>query len=119
MTPSKLSPKSPLNKPLFLHLYSTSLLKTPVVKGEIARIKQFLLFSQCFLPFRETPRHFHHRVSNCRLQTLSRLKIHTSHFVKLRNHSVEWYFDFQKLLTLSSIYIHFNTLEKKASGKHC
>ena len=38
------------NKPWFLHVCSTSLLKT-VGKGDIARNKQFLLFPHCFLPF--------------------------------------------------------------------
>ena len=37
------------NKPWFLPVFSTSLLKT-LGKGEIARNKQFLLFPQCLLP---------------------------------------------------------------------
>ena len=36
----------------FLHVCSTSLLKTLLEKGEIACNKQFLLFSWHFLPFR-------------------------------------------------------------------
>ena len=35
---------------LILRIYSTSLLKTLLKKGEIARNEQFLLFPQCFLP---------------------------------------------------------------------
>ena len=38
------------NKPWFLRVYSTSLLKTLWEKGEIAPNEQFLLFPQCFLP---------------------------------------------------------------------
>ena len=41
-----------------------------VGKGEIACNKQFLLFSQCFLPFRRTFCPFH-QILNCSLQTLS------------------------------------------------
>ena len=39
-------------------------------KGEIACQEQFLLFSQCFLPFWITFCQFH-KIQNCRLQTLS------------------------------------------------
>ena len=48
------------NKPWFLHVCSTSLLKTvqqnmpsenTAGKGEIARYEQFLIFQQCFPPF--------------------------------------------------------------------
>ena len=45
------------NKPWFLHVCNTSLLKT-LGKGEIARNEQFLLFPQCFLLFRRTFWHF-------------------------------------------------------------
>ena len=39
---------------MFLHVYSTSLLKTLWGKGEIARYEQFLLFSTAFsTPLRE------------------------------------------------------------------
>ena len=38
------------NKPWFLRVCSTSVLKTPGGKEEIARTEQFLLFPQCFLP---------------------------------------------------------------------
>ena len=41
-----------------------------VGKGEIARYEQFLLFPQCFLPFKRTFCHFH-QIKNYRLQTLS------------------------------------------------
>ena len=47
------------NKPLFLRVRRIGLLKTPREKGEIARDEQFLLFPQCFLPFRKTFQHFH------------------------------------------------------------
>ena len=57
------------NKPWFLHVCSTSLLKT-VGKGEIARNEQFLLFQQCFLPLWRTFFHFR-QIYNCRLRTLS------------------------------------------------
>ena len=40
-----------------------------VGKGEIARNEQFLLFPQCFLPFRKTCSHFH-QSWNCRLLSL-------------------------------------------------
>ena len=46
------------NKPLFLHVCTPSLLKT-LRKGEIALKEQFLLFSQCFLPFWRTFHHCH------------------------------------------------------------
>ena len=39
-----------LNKPWFLRVRSTHLLKTLWEKGEIACHKQFLLFPHCFLP---------------------------------------------------------------------
>ena len=45
------------DKPWFLHVCSTSLLKT-VEKGEIAGNEQFLLFPLCFLPFCKTFHHF-------------------------------------------------------------
>ena len=54
------------NKPWFLCVCSTSLLKT---LWEIARNEQFLLFPQCFLPFSRTSYHFHW-IRNCHLQTL-------------------------------------------------
>ena len=60
------------NKPWFLRVCSTSLLKT-LGKGEIARNEQFLLFPQCFLSIWETFCHFH-QVQNCRRPTLSVLK---------------------------------------------
>ena len=41
-----------------------------VGKGEIARYEQFLLFPQCFLPFRKIFLHFH-QIQNCHLQTIS------------------------------------------------
>ena len=41
------------NKPWFLHVCSTSLLKT-LGKGEIARKEQFLLFPWCFIPIWRT-----------------------------------------------------------------
>ena len=46
------------NKPWFLRVCITSLLKT-LGKGEIARNEQFLLFPQCFLPIWRTFCHFH------------------------------------------------------------
>ena len=46
------------NKPCFLCVCSTNLLKNTVGKGEIARNEQFLLFPQCFLPTGRTFRHF-------------------------------------------------------------
>ena len=58
------------NKPSFLCTCSTSLFKNTVVKGEIARYEQFLLFPQCFLPIWRTFLHFH-QTWNCRLQSLS------------------------------------------------
>ena len=47
------------NKSWFLHVCSTSVLKTMWEKGEIAHNEQFLLFPQCFLPFWITLRRFH------------------------------------------------------------
>ena len=60
------------NKPWFLGISSTSLLKTLQVvgKGEIVRNKQFHLFPQCFLPIWRTLCYFH-PFRNCHLQTLS------------------------------------------------
>ena len=40
------------NKPWFLRVWGTGLLKT-LGKGEIARNEHFLLYSQCFYPFGE------------------------------------------------------------------
>ena len=39
------------NKPMFLCVCSTSLLKTMWGKGEIARNEQFFLLPQCFLSY--------------------------------------------------------------------
>ena len=50
------------NKPLFLHVCSTSLLKT------LGENEKLLLFSLCFLPFLRTFCHFN-QIFNCRLQT--------------------------------------------------
>ena len=58
------------NKPWFLHYKS---FENTVGKGEIVHNEQFLLFPQCFLPFRRTFYHFH-QIGNCRLQSLSVLK---------------------------------------------
>ena len=57
------------NKPWFLHVCSTNLLKT-AGKGEIVCHEQFLLFPLCFLPAWRTFWHFP-QIWNCRLQTLS------------------------------------------------
>ena len=54
---------------IFLCLHYKSF-KNTVGKEEIARNEQFLLLSQCFIPFWKTFRHFH-QIKNCRLQTLS------------------------------------------------
>ena len=58
------------NKPWFLHVSNTILLKTLWGNCEISRGEQFLLFPQCFLPVWITLCHFHQNL-NCRLQTLS------------------------------------------------
>ena len=47
------------NKPLFLHVFSTSIYEHTVEKREIAQNEQFLLLLQFFLPFRSTFYHFH------------------------------------------------------------
>ena len=47
------------NKPWILCVCCSSFLKTLWVKGEIARNKKFLLFSQCFLPFWRTLCYIH------------------------------------------------------------
>ena len=60
------------NKNCFLHVCSTSLLKT-LKKGEIAHNEQYLIFPQCFLPFQRTFCHIH-QIQNCRLATLSSLE---------------------------------------------
>ena len=39
------------NNPLFLRVYTVHSFENNVGKGEIACNEQFLLFSQCFLPF--------------------------------------------------------------------
>ena len=54
---------------VFMCLQYKSFVNT-VGKGEIARIKQFLLFQQCFLSVSRTSCHFH-QIGNCRLQILS------------------------------------------------
>ena len=45
-------------------------IENPVGKGKIARYEQFLLFSQCFLPYMVLTFHFK-RTSICRLQFVS------------------------------------------------
>ena len=57
------------NKPWFLRVFSTSLLKT-LEKGEIAHNEHFLLFPQCFQLVQRNFFHFD-RILNCCLQTLS------------------------------------------------
>ena len=68
------------NKPWFLRVYSTGLLKT-LGKGETAHNKQFLLFPQCFLSIWKAFCHFNQR-RNCRLQTLSIWKTLNLSFAK-------------------------------------
>ena len=58
------------NKPWFLRVCSTSLLKICGKRRNCSHNKQFLLFPQCFLPFHKTFHHFH-QLQNCHLQTLS------------------------------------------------
>ena len=57
------------NKPRFLCVCSTSLLKTLWVKEKLLVTSNFS-FAQCFLPVWITVYHFH-QIWNCRLQTLS------------------------------------------------
>ena len=61
VTPFNRFPNKPL---LFFYVSAAQILekkkkKNRVGKGEIARIEQFLLFLQCFLPFWKTSRHFY------------------------------------------------------------
>ena len=61
------------NKPWFSHVFTCLKYKSfenTVGKGEIARNKQFLLFSHCFLPIWRPFCHFQ-PIRNCHLQTLS------------------------------------------------
>ena len=53
---------------------NTSLLKTPRIKGEIARNEQFLLFPQCFLPLSRTFRLFHQTL-NCLANSNGKKKV--------------------------------------------
>ena len=62
-----------INKPLFLCVCSTSLLKILWKKEKLLANEQFLLYPQCFLPSRRTVCHFC-RIWNCCLQMLSVLK---------------------------------------------
>ena len=57
------------NRPLFLRVCSTSLLKTQWKKKKLLVTSNFS-FSQCFLPLKRALCHFHH-VKSCHLQTLS------------------------------------------------
>ena len=47
------------NKPWFLRVSSTSLLKTLWEKEKLLVTSIFFLFPQCFLPIWRTPYHFH------------------------------------------------------------
>ena len=58
------------NKPWFLHVLSTSLLKTLWEKEKLLVMSNFTFSPQCFLPVWRTFCHFH-QGWNCRLQTLS------------------------------------------------
>ena len=58
------------NKPLFLCVCHTSLLKSLHEKKKLLIRKQFFLFPQCFLPLWGTLHHFC-QIHNCRMQTLS------------------------------------------------
>ena len=65
-----------LNKPWFLCVCSTSLLKTLWEKGEIACNEQFLLFPQCFLLFGELSVIFmKFEIVVCKLNSLEVYKI--------------------------------------------
>ena len=57
------------NKPWFLLVSKNKSFENTVGKGEIARNEQFLLFPQCFLPFRKTY-YYCNQIQNRRLQTL-------------------------------------------------
>ena len=61
------------NKPWFLRVCNTSLLKTLWEKREIACNEQFLLFPQCFQTLWRTFSHVY-QISNIYLQTLSVLE---------------------------------------------
>ena len=62
------------NKPLFLRVCSTSLLKALFGKGELARNEQFLLIPQRFLSFLRTFCHFHKlKLVVCKLFRLGRV----------------------------------------------
>ena len=58
------------NKTLFLHVFSTSLLKTLWVKEKLFVTSNFSFSHSFFNPFREPFHHFHQN-NKCRLQTLS------------------------------------------------
>ena len=61
---------------MFLRVCSTILLKT-LGKGEIARYEQFLLFLQCFLPFKRTI-----------CQFLQNLKLSSANFYSLEDSEI-------------------------------
>ena len=85
------------NKPLFLRVFSATFENT-VGKGEIARYEQFLLFPQCFPPFRRT---FCHQIQNY-LQTLSLWKILKFDFLERVK---------VKRLSLTCVDSHINNLK--------
>ena len=64
------------NKPWFLHVCSTNILKTLLGKGAISCKEQVLLFPQCFLPFQKTFCHFiKFTIVICELFKFEELKI--------------------------------------------
>ena len=58
------------NKPWFLRVCSTTLLKSPWEKEKLLLTSNFSFFPQCFLPIWRTFFHFH-QILNCHLLTLS------------------------------------------------
>ena len=90
---------------MFLYVCSTSLLKT-LGKGEIAR--------SIFYPFGKISSF--HNVQNCCLQTLSVWKSRKFAVWEKVNPSPP---KPQLDKSFLHIYMHFNTLKKKALGKHC
>ena len=60
---------NPRNKPWFIHVCSTSLLKTLWEKEKLLIMRNFTFFQQCFLPIWRTFYHFH-QIWNCHLRSL-------------------------------------------------
>ena len=114
------------NKPWFLHVCSKSLVKTLWEKEKFL-VRSNSSFTHNFLPFSSNLKLLLANSSvwkNLKVLELERVEMASIEVTSNRNRTNQRYLvnvhsQQKDGLTLSSIYTHFNTLKKKAFGKHC